>query len=71
MAIITPVTIIDENDDKIEVYVNTENEITITVDAEPVSVLTSTDARALARLILDAAVLAEEEQEENKTIFCP
>ena len=71
MAIITTVTIIDENDDKIEVYVNTENEITITVDAEPVSVLTSTDARALARLILDAAVLAEEEQEENKTIFCP
>ena len=71
MAIVTTVIIIDENDDKIEVYVNTENEITITVDAEPVSVLTSTDARALARLILDAAVLAEEEQEENKTIFCP
>jgi hypothetical protein len=71
MAIVTTVSIIDENDDKIEVYVNTANEITITVDvghtegARPVAVLTPTDARALARLILDAAGLAEEEQEEN------
>jgi DNA-binding protein YbaB len=66
MAIVTTVTIIDERGDKIEVYVNTANEITITVDEELVAVLTPTDARALARLILDAAGLAEEEQEENR-----
>jgi hypothetical protein len=70
MAIVTTVSIIDERGDKIQVVVNNYNQILI-VEGErpkgfkPLAVLTPTDARALARLILDAAGLAEEDQEEN------
>jgi len=57
----------DERGDKIQVIVNNYKQILI-VEANrsagfrPLTVLTPTDARALARLILDAAGLAEEEK---------
>jgi len=66
----------DERGDKIQVIVNNYKQILIAENVfnravRPLTILTSTDARALARLILDAAELAEQEEEENKTIFCP
>jgi hypothetical protein len=77
MAIVTTVSIIDEYESKIVVHVNVNNEVLITVIhanteglRQDVAALTPTDARVLARLILDAAGLAEEDQEKNKTIFC-
>jgi hypothetical protein len=72
MAIVTTVSIMDERGDKIQVVVNNYNKILIVEAFErpkgfkPITVLTPTDARALARLILDAAGLAEEEQEKNR-----
>jgi hypothetical protein len=71
MAIATTVTIIDERGDKIQVVVNNYNQILIVeverfIGYKPFTVLTPTDARALARLILDGAGLAEEEQEKNR-----
>ena len=71
MAIVTTVSIMDQCGNKIQVVVNNYNQILI-VEGErlkgfkPFTVLTPTDARALARLILDAAELAEEEQGENR-----
>ena len=76
IAIVTTVSIMDERGDKIQVIVNNCKQILI-VEANrsagfrPLTILTPTDARALARLILDASGLAEQEEEENKTIFCP
>ncbi len=73
MAIVTTVSIIDENESKIVVRVNVNKEVLITVIhanteglRQDVAALTPTDARALARLILDAAGLAEEEQGKNR-----
>ena len=73
MAIVTTVSIIDERGDKIQVIVNNYKQILIAESNlsavfRPLTVLTPTDARALARLILDAAKLAEQE-EEDKTVI--
>jgi len=73
MAIITTVSILDERGDKIQVIVNNYKQILIADSVfgrafRPLTILTSTDARALARLILDAAELAEQ-QEEDKTVI--
>jgi hypothetical protein len=66
MPIVNKTFIIDELNSEIEVYTNDENLIVITVDGVKTElILNPADAKVFVKLILDAAELAEQEDEEE------